>query len=249
MTHIKFDSVGLKFELYKNKGITLKESLINRFKRRDYYQNQEFWALRDISFEVRSGERIGIIGNNGAGKSSLLKLLTKIYEPNEGTITSAGKIAPLIELGAGFNPELSGLENIYLNGAIMGTPKKEMSKLVDSIVKFSELEEFIHTPIKYYSTGMYMRLAFTIATEISPEILIIDELFAGGDINFIDKAQSRLDNIIDQSQIVIMVSHSLDLIEKMCTRTLLIDKGRVIMDDESKKVVQYYKSMSNKNGN
>lgn len=244
MTYIRFESVGLKFELYNNKGITLKETLINKLKRRNYYENKEFWALKNVSFEVNAGETLGIIGNNGAGKSSLLKVLTKIYQPTEGAIYSEGKIAPLIELGAGFNPELSGLENIYLNGAIMGTPKKEMSKLVDNIVKFADLEEFIHTPIKYYSTGMYMRLAFTIATEISPEILIIDELFAGGDINFIDKAQTRLDNIIDQSQIVIMVSHSLDLVEEMCTRVILLDKGQIIKDGKPKEVIEYYKQKS-----
>lgn len=244
MTYIRFESVGLKFELYNNKGITLKETLINKLKRRNYYENKEFWALKNVSFEVNAGETLGIIGNNGAGKSSLLKVLTKIYQPTEGAIHSEGKIAPLIELGAGFNPELSGLENIYLNGAIMGTPKKEMSKLVDNIVKFADLEEFIHTPIKYYSTGMYMRLAFTIATEISPEILIIDELFAGGDINFIDKAQTRLDNIIDQSQIVIMVSHSLDLVEEMCTRVILLDKGQIIKDGKPKEVIEYYKQKS-----
>lgn len=248
MTFIKFDSVGLKFELFNNKGITLKEALVNKFKMRKYYENQQFWALKNINFEVNSGERLAIIGNNGAGKSTLLKLLTRIYTPTEGFIHTKGKIAPLIELGAGFNPELSGLENIYLNGAIMGTPKKEMSKLVDNIIQFSELEQFIHTPIKYYSTGMYMRLAFTIATEISPEILIIDELFAGGDINFIDKAQSRLDNIINNSQIVIMVSHSLDLVEKMCNRTILLDKGQIIMDGETKKVVDYYKKINNSIG-
>lgn len=248
MAFVKFDSVGLNFELFNNKGITLKEALVNKFKMRKYYENQQFWALKNINFEVNSGERLAIIGNNGAGKSTLLKLLTRIYTPTEGSIHTKGKIAPLIELGAGFNPELSGLENIYLNGAIMGIPKKEMSKLVDNIIQFSELEQFIHTPIKYYSTGMYMRLAFTIATEISPEILIIDELFAGGDINFIDKAQARLDNIINNSQIVIMVSHSLDLVEKMCNRTILLDKGQIIMDGDTKEVVDYYKKINNSIG-
>ncbi|MDR6552203.1 ABC transporter ATP-binding protein [Paenibacillus qinlingensis] len=240
MTYVKFNNVGLKFQLYKDKGITLKETLINLFKKRNYYKNSDFWALKDMSFEISSGQRVGIIGNNGAGKSSLLKLLTKIYEPTTGEIVCQGKVAPLIELGAGFNPELSGYENIFLNGAIMGKSKKEMQKLADNIIKFAELEEFIHTPIKYYSTGMYMRLAFTIATEISPEILIIDELFAGGDINFIDKAKARLDKIIDESQIVIMVSHSLDLVQKLCNRVILVEKGRILLDGEPKEVCDYY---------
>ena len=240
---IQFDNVSLKFKLYSAKGTSLKEALVNRLLKRHYVKEveKEFLAINSLTLKIASGDRLGIIGDNGAGKSTLLKIITRIYEPTDGNISVNGKVAPLIELGAGFNPELSGYDNIFLNGAIMGIQKNEMSQMVDSIIEFAELDDFIHVPIKYYSTGMYMRLAFTIATEISPEILIVDELFAGGDIHFVRKAEKRIMDLIDSSQIVIMVSHSMDLIKKICNRCVLLERGQLIADGTPADVIEHYK--------
>ena len=195
-SYIKFEDVSLKFRVYTDKGISIKEAIINSIRKRKYdEQVKEFWVLENLNVTINQGDRLGIIGNNGAGKSTMLKLISKIYEPTKGQIKIKGRVVPLIELGAGFNPELTGRENIYLNGAVLGYTKNEMAKLEQNIVEFSELEEFIDVPVKYSSTGMYARLAFTVATEISPEILIIDEIFAGGDINFVDRAVKRINNL------------------------------------------------------
>lgn len=239
---VDISNVGLKFKIYDDKGSTLKETIVNTILKRKVNTKKEFWALNNINFKINSGERIGIIGNNGAGKSTLLKLISKIYEPTIGRIETKGSVAPLIELGAGFNPELSGYENIFLNGAVMGIPKKIMTEKIDSIIQFAEVEEFIRMPIKYYSTGMYMRLAFSIATEISPDILIIDEIFAGGDINFVKKAEQRMNDLITKSQVVLMVSHSLDLIKKNCNRVILLEKGNIIADGSAEEIISFYKS-------
>lgn len=242
---IKFENVSLKFKLYSDKGMSLKESIINSLRRVKYVQDvTEFWVLNNINFEIKEGDRIGIIGNNGAGKSTLLKLISKIYEPTQGKIEVHGKVAPLIELGAGFNPELTGRENIYLNGAILGHTKEEMQSLEQKIIDFSELQEFIDIPIKYYSTGMYGRLAFTLATEVNPDILIIDEIFAGGDINFIDKATKRLNDLISSAHIVITVSHSLDLIRRICNRCFVISEHRMVFDGVPEKAIDFYKEIN-----
>lgn len=239
---VSLGNVGLKFQLYSDKGATLKETLVNKFLRRHVSGKSEFWALDDVSIGFSAGERVGIIGNNGAGKSTLLKLVTGIYQPTVGTVSIRGKVAPLIELGAGFNPELSGYENIFLNGAIMGIPRKQMKDKVESIVEFADIREFMNMPIKYYSTGMYLRLAFSIATEIAPDILVIDELFAGGDITFVKRAEKRLNDLMDSSQVVIMVSHSMDLIRKNCNRVILIQKGRLVADGDPDSVIGLYSS-------
>lgn len=241
---ISLKDVSLKFKLYEDKGSTLKEILVNKMLKRKVGGTKEFWALKNININFKAGDRVGIIGNNGAGKSTLLKLFSQIYAPTCGTIQITGKVAPLIELGAGFNPELSGYENIFLNGAIMGVPKKLMRKHLQSIIDFSELQEFMQLPVKYYSSGMYMRLAFSIATEVIPDILIIDEIFAGGDINFIKKANKRMDDLISGSQIVIMVSHSMDLIERNCNKVILIDKGEIVAEGEPTEVIELYRSQT-----
>lgn len=244
---IEFQDVSLKFRIYTDKGMSVKEAIINSIKKRRYSESvKEFWVLKNLNVKIVQGDRLGIIGNNGAGKSTMLKLISKIYEPTSGSIISNGRIVPLIELGAGFNPELTGRENIYLNGAILGYTKDEMSKLEKSIVDFSELEEFIDVPIKYYSTGMYARLAFTVATEINPEILIIDEIFAGGDINFVDRAVKRINNLIDSAKIVIMVSHSLDLIRNMCNRCLVIADHGIAFDGDVEEAIQFYRQLNGK---
>lgn len=246
-TFIEFQDVSLKFRVYTDKGMSLKEAFVNSLRRRkpeDFVK--EFWVLENLNFRINQGDRLGIIGNNGAGKSTLLKLISKIYEPTKGRININGRVVPLIELGAGFNPELTGRENIYLNGAVLGYTKSEMAKLEQNIVSFAELEEFIDMPIKYYSTGMYARLAFTVATEINPEILIIDEIFAGGDINFVDRAVKRINNLIDSAKIVIMVSHSLDLIESMCNRCIVIANHGVAFDGDVQEALAFYREMNGK---
>lgn len=244
---IKFNNVSLRFRVYTDKGISIKEALINSLKKRKYSEMvKEFWVLRNLNFSINSGERVGIIGNNGAGKSTLLKMISRIYEPTEGEIISNGQVVPLIELGAGFNPELTGRENIYLNGAVLGHTKEEMRKLEKNIVEFSELSEFIDIPIKYYSTGMYARLAFSVATEINPEILIIDEIFAGGDINFVDRAVQRINNLIDSAKIVIMVSHSLDLIRDMCNRCIVVADHGIVFDGDVEDAIRFYCDMNGK---
>lgn len=244
---IEFQDVSLKFRVYTDKGISIKEAFINSLKKRQYSEMiKEFWVLQHLSIKINQGDRLGIIGNNGAGKSTMLKLISKIYEPTQGKIVSNGRIVPLIELGAGFNPELTGRENIYLNGAVLGYTKEEMAGLEKNIVEFSELEEFIDVPIKYYSTGMYARLAFTVATEISPEILIIDEIFAGGDINFIDRAVKRINNLIDSAKIVIMVSHSLDLIRDICNRCIVVADHGIAFDGDVEDAIQFYRKMNGK---
>ena len=244
---IRFEDVSLKFRIYTDKGMSIKEAIINSLRKRKYSEQvKEFWVLKNLNVTINQGDRLGIIGNNGAGKSTMLKLISKIYEPTLGKIDISGRVVPLIELGAGFNPELTGRENIYLNGAVLGYTKKEMAKLEKNIVDFSELEEFIDVPIKYYSTGMYARLAFTVATEISPEILIIDEIFAGGDINFVDRAVKRINDLIDSAKIVIMVSHSLDLIKSMCNRCLVIADYGIAFDGNVDDALKFYREMNQK---
>ena len=246
---IEFKDVSLRFRLYTDKGISIKEAIINSLKKRKYDERvKEFWVLKDLNVRIEQGDRLGIVGNNGAGKSTMLKLISRIYEPTKGQIDIKGRLVPLIELGAGFNPELTGRENIYLNGAVLGYTKEEMSRMEKNIVEFSELQEFIDVPIKYYSTGMYARLAFTVATEINPEILIIDEIFAGGDINFVDRAVKRINDLIDSAKIVIMVSHSLSLIESMCNRCLVIADHGIAFDGAVADALAFYREMNGKTG-
>ncbi len=243
--YIKFEDVSLKFKMYTDKGISVKEAIINSLKKRKYADTvKEFWVLDNVSVEINQGDRLGIIGNNGAGKSTMLKLISRIYEPTKGKININGKVVPLIELGAGFNPELTGRENIYLNGAILGYTKERMASLEQNIIDFSQLGEFIDVPIKYYSTGMYARLAFTVATEIDPEILIIDEIFAGGDINFVDRAVNRINNLIDSAKIVIMVSHSMDLIKEMCNRCFVINDHNIVFDGKPDEAIRFYQELN-----
>lgn len=241
MSRIVFNNVSLKLRIYKDQGLTIKEAFVNMFKKSRYSDNKhDLWVLKNINIEINKGDRLGIIGLNGAGKSTFLKLISKIYTPTEGTIDVSGKVVPLIELGAGFNPELTGRENIYLNGAILGFTKKQMQEIESKIIDFAELNEFIDMPIKYYSTGMYGRLAFAVATEVDADILLIDEIFAGGDVNFIDKAVKRMNNLIDNANIVIMVSHSLDLIKDMCNRCIVIGNHKIMYDGTPEDSIDFY---------
>ncbi len=200
----------------------------------------EFWALRNISFQIHHGERIGIVGGNGAGKSTLLRLLARIYPPSSGTVDVRGNVAPLIEMGAGFNIELSGLDNIVYNGAMLGFTRREMLAKVDGIHEFTGLREFADLPLKYYSSGMYMRLAFAIATEIDPEILIIDEALGVGDAAFQEKAKDRIYKLLGRSHAVILVSHDMSSLSELCTRGLWLRQGQLVADGPIDSIIEQY---------
>ncbi|MBK5528324.1 ABC transporter ATP-binding protein [Pseudomonas sp. TH08] len=241
-SNISIKNLNLNFRLYHDKGQSLKEFFAGLLKRRGKVKYTEFRALKDLNLEITHGDRIGIVGHNGAGKSTLLKAICGIYHPTEGSVTVNGRIAPLLEIGAGFNVELSGRDNIYLNGAILGYSTSMLKKIEPEIIEFTGLAEFIDTPVKYYSTGMYMRLAFAIATAVHPDILILDELFAGGDAEFIDKALLRMHEFIDSSSIMVFVSHQPDLLKKLCNRVIWIDHGSIVEDGLPEVVINKYLS-------
>ena len=206
---------------------------------------EEFWALKDVSFEVQRGDRLGIIGRNGAGKSTLLKILSRITEPTTGKITINGRVASLLEVGTGFHPELTGRENVYLNGAILGMSKTEIEKKFDEIVDFAEIEKFLDTPVKRYSSGMYVRLAFAVAAHLEPEILIVDEVLAVGDIQFQKKCLGKMQDVSKrEGRTVLVVSHNLDPIQRLCNYCLLFEKGNLVLADETNKVLVDYLSNS-----
>lgn len=207
-------------------------------------EDEEFWALKNISFDVYPGESIGIIGKNGAGKSTLLKILSKITPPTEGKIISRGRIASLLEVGTGFHPELTGRENIFLNGSILGMKRKEIQKKFDEIVDFSGVEKFLDTPLKHYSNGMQLRLAFAVAAFLEPEILLIDEVLAVGDAEFQRKCLGKMENVTKKEGMTILfVSHNLSQVSALCPKCLLLDKGKVIIHDDSHKVITAYNSL------
>ncbi len=209
---------------------------------------EEFWALRDVSFSVEKGEAIGIIGSNGAGKSTLLKILSKITPPTTGEVTLRGKVASLLEVGTGFHPELTGRENIFLNGAILGMSRKEMTKKFDEIVKFSGVEKFLDTPVKRYSSGMYVRLAFSVAAHMEPDILIVDEVLAVGDAEFQKKCLGKMDEVAQtEGRTILFVSHNMSAIQSLCKRTVLLENGRIKMIGNTKDVIDKYSQSFNTN--
>ncbi|MFE4110517.1 ABC transporter ATP-binding protein [Kosakonia sp. YIM B13611] len=239
-SEIVLENVALQFTLYHNKSSSVKELFADLFTRSHQKKAETFLALKEINLKINHGDRLGIIGHNGAGKSSLLKVLCKIYTPTTGNIYIKGKVAPLLEIGAGFNPELSGRENIYLNGTILGYDLKKLKEIESEIIKFAELEQFIDMPVKYYSTGMYMKLAFSIATATKPDILILDELFAGGDADFILKAQARMKAMIEDSNIMVFVSHQMELLLELCNRVIWVDHGSIIADGLPNDIINQY---------
>lgn len=201
---------------------------------------EDFWALQDISFEIRQGERVGIIGKNGAGKSTLLKLLSRITEPTEGRIELLGKISAMLEVGTGFNAELTGRENIYLNGAILGMTEDEIDSKFDKIVAFSEIGRFLDTPVKRYSSGMYVRLAFAVASHLDPDILIIDEVLAVGDQKFRQKCMDRMNEIAQGNKTILCVSHQMNVIRELCDRVIVLQNGRIVFDGDVDTGIQVY---------
>jgi len=202
--------------------------------------NDHFWALRDVSFEVKQGEVLGVIGKNGAGKSTLLKILSKVTAPTSGAVKIKGHVASLLEVGTGFHPELTGRENIFLNGAILGMSRSEISMKFDEIVAFAEVEKFIDTPVKRYSSGMYVRLAFAVAAHLQPEILIIDEVLAVGDVQFQKKCLGKMEEVGNEGRTVLFVSHNMGAIQQLCSRAVLLDAGRVSLIDSAYECVNAY---------
>jgi len=207
------------------------------------------WALKDVSFEVKQGEVVGIIGRNGAGKSTLLKILARITEPTEGYAEVRGRVGSLLEVGTGFHPELTGRENIYLSGAVLGMKKREIDRKFDEIVAFAEMEKFIDTPVKYYSSGMYVRLAFAVAAHLDPEILLVDEVLAVGDAAFQKKCLGKMGDVAKEGRTVLFVSHNMAAIENLCSRAILLDNGHIIYSGDTRSVIQtYLKTISQQTG-
>lgn len=203
---------------------------------------EDFWALKDVSLEIKRGDRVGIIGRNGAGKSTLLKILSRITEPTTGRITIKGRVASLLEVGTGFHPELTGRENIYLNGAILGMSKAEIKRKFDEIVAFSEVEKFLDTPVKHYSSGMYVRLAFAVAAHLEPEILVVDEVLAVGDMAFQKKCLGKMEDVAKQGRTVLFVSHNMAAITNLCRSSIFLNKGQIIFTGSANEVVSKYLS-------
>ena len=233
---IEVIDVTKKFKIYYDKASTLKEHML--FWKRN--KSEEFVALKDINVKIKKGETVGLVGPNGSGKSTLLKLMTKIIYPTTGKVITHGKLTSLLELGAGFHQDFTGRENIYFNAAIFGLTKKEIDKRLDDIIEFSELGEFIDNPVRTYSSGMYMRLAFSIAINVDAEILLIDEILAVGDQHFQEKCFKKLEELKNSDKTIVIVSHSLDQIENLCTRAIWIYEGKVAMDATPKEVIPKY---------
>ena len=220
--------VGVAYRLYREKVSTLKEAVANRF--RHLRGAETFWALRHVSLEVAPGEAVALVGHNGSGKSTLLKTMAGVLQPSEGVLATRGRISPMIELGAGFDPELSGRDNVYLNGALLGFTRKQMEAKFDRIVAFAELGDFIEMPIKNYSSGMYARLGFAIAQDVEPDILIVDEVLAVGDERFQEKCKARIQDFRAAGVTFIFVSHSFEAARELCPRAAVLHHGRLAFD-------------------
>ena len=236
---VELNDIVMKFRMASQKIDNLKEFTIRAIKKQLQYT--EFTALNHVSFSVKKGEVVGIIGLNGSGKSTVLKIISGILKPTAGTVTVRGKISPLIELGAGFDFDLTARENVYLNGSVLGYSKREMSAKMDEIIDFSELYDFMDTPIKNFSSGMVARLGFSIATNVQPEILIIDEILGVGDFLFQQKCEDRIGRMMSGGTTVIVVSHSIEQIERLCDRVVWLDKGCIKMIGEKEIVCNKYK--------
>lgn len=240
-TVLKVDNVSMRFNLMEKKVDNLKEYVIKLVKKELRYQ--EFWALKNISFSINKGDRLGILGLNGAGKSTLLKIIAGVLKATEGSVNVKGKIVPLLELGAGFDPQYTGAENIYLYGAVLGYPKDFIREKYNEIVEFSDLGDFIHVPVKNYSSGMKARLGFSIATVVEPEILILDEVLSVGDAKFRKKSEKRIQAMFDQGITVLFVSHNIDQIKRICNKAILLEQGRLIADGPVEEVCSIYAAM------
>ena len=230
---INVENVSMRFNLGIEKGFSLKQGFVDMFnakKRKEKKENKinnEFWALSDVDFKIKKGEVVGFIGANGAGKSTLLKVVAGVMKPTKGHVDAYGNICPMIELGAGFDPQLTARENIYLNGAVMGYSKELIDSKFEDIVEFSELRDFLEVPVQNFSSGMVARLAFSIATIVEPEILIVDEILSVGDLAFQNKSENKMLSMISGGTTVLFVSHSIEQIKKLCNRVIWIEKGKI----------------------
>lgn len=245
---IKIENVSMKFNLEIEKDFSMKQAFVNFFtkKKKKKKKNDDFWALKNVSFTVDKGEVVGLIGSNGAGKSTLLKVVSGVMKPTSGKVTVQGVISPMIELGAGFDGNLTARENIYLNGAILGYSKKFLDSKFEEIVEFSELKDFLDVPVKNFSSGMTAKLAFSIATVVNPEILIVDEILSVGDIKFQEKSKHKMMEMIKGGTTVLYVSHSLQSIKDLCTKVVWLEHGKVIKIGDTKEICdEYYKAQMN----
>ena len=244
---IRVKDVGMKFNLGIEKDNSLKMMFIRLFDKRKRVKKSDFWALKDVTFSVNKGDVVGLIGSNGAGKSTLLKVVSGVMKPTEGTVEVDGVISPMIELGAGFDGDLTARENIYLNGAILGYSKEFLDEKFDEIVEFSELKDFLDVPVKNFSSGIVAKLAFSISTVVDPEILIVDEILSVGDIKFQEKSKNKMMSMIKGGTTVLYVSHSLGSIKELCNKVIWLEHGKIVMMGNTKKVCDaYYKKQLNK---
>ena len=241
---LRVENVSMKFHMHNEKIDNLKEYIIRVLKRKVSYT--EFWALRDISFTVQPGERLGVLGFNGAGKSTLLKVIAGVMKPTAGEVEIHGVVAPLLELGAGFDMNYSGRENIFLYGATMGYSRAYIKERYQEIIDFSELKEFINAPVKNYSSGMRARLGFSIATAVEPEVLIVDEVLSVGDAKFRKKSEKKIQSMFDKGVTVLFVSHNTDQVRRICDKAILLEKGKIIAQGTAEEVCEIYDGMVKK---
>ena len=243
---IDIKHVSMKFNLGIEKEFSIKQAFVNLFNKKNRKKKEDFWALKDVDFHVGKGEVVGLIGSNGAGKSTLLKVVSGVMKPTKGKVDVHGVISPMIELGAGFDGNLTARENIYLNGAILGYSKKFLDSKFNEIVEFSELKDFLEVPVKNFSSGMTAKLAFSIATIVNPEILIVDEILSVGDIKFQEKSKKKMMEMIKGGTTVLYVSHSLDSIRDLCTKVVWLEHGKVVKIGDTNEVCdEYYKAQMN----
>lgn len=238
---IEVNDVSVMFRLYRERVDGIKEFVIKKIKNQISYD--EFWALKEIRFDVGRGEAIGLVGRNGSGKSTLLKTIAGVLKPTKGNVVIKGTVAPMIELGAGFDTELTAAENVFLNGAILGYPREMLEENMEKIIEFSELRDFMDVPIKNFSSGMFARLGFAVATIYTPDILIVDEILSVGDWQFQEKCQRRIHEMLEQGTTLLFVSHSMEQVKSICNRAILINHGEMLMDDSVDKVWERYNKL------
>ncbi len=239
---IALNNISVMFKAYKNRPTSLKQSFLSLFRRGGINKPEQFSALSTINLEIPKGQILGILGSNGSGKSTLLKVISGVLTPTSGKIATTGEIASLIELGAGFDPELTAIENIYLHGSLHKKSKAETKLRIDHILDFAELREFANTPVKYFSSGMFARLGFSAAIDIDPEILIIDEILSVGDQRFREKSGEAIKKFFTSGKTIILVSHDLPLVQSLCNRTIVLSRGKLIFDGDPVKGVELYQS-------
>ena len=239
---IEVENVSMKFNVYKENVDNLKELFVRKLKREKKVETNEFTALNDINISIEKGESVGLVGANGSGKSTLLKIIAGVLKPTKGSVRCNGSIAPLIELGAGFDHELTARENIFLNGALLGYPRKYLVEKFDDIIEFAELEDFVDVPIKNYSSGMFARLGFSIATIRKPDILIIDEILSVGDYRFQKKCEERIGKLMEGDTTVLFVSHDIEQVKRICNRAVVLKNGNLLFDGKVEDACQIYQN-------